>query len=115
MLSGTVNLAGGAKTKLIASSTTVSGGAIADLLIDSMTNTATTWGGGAQNVFVGAVHLPNSDLSMSGGSSTLSAGQCFMLIVRTINASGGAAAGSACTSIAGSGSSGGLPSIGLVQ
>lgn len=115
VLSGTVNLAGGAKTKLIASSTTVSGGAIADLLIDSLTGEATSWAAGAQNVFVGAVHLPNSDLAMSGGSSTLSNGQCFMLIVRTINASGGAAAGSACASIAGSGSSGGAASIGLVQ
>lgn len=115
VLAGSINLAGGAKTKLIASSTTVSGGAIADLLIDSLTTDPTSWAAGAQNVFVGAVHLPNSDLSMSGGSSTLSAGQCFMLIVRTINASGGAAAGSACTSIAGSGSSGSTNAIGLVQ
>lgn len=115
VLSGTINLAGGAKTKLIASSSTVSGGAIADLLIDSLTSDPTSWAAGAQNVFVGAVHLPNSDLTMSGGSSTLSAGQCFMLIVRTINASGGAAAGSACASIAGTGSSGSTSAIGLVQ
>ncbi|WP_010544110.1 hypothetical protein [Sphingomonas elodea] len=115
LLSGTINLAGGAKSKLIASSTTVSGGAIADLLLDSLTGEATSWSAGAQNVFVGAVHLPNSDLTMSGGSSTLSAGQCFMLIVRTITANGGAAAGSACTSIVGSGSSGGATAIGLVQ
>lgn len=115
VLSGTVNLGGGAYTKLIASSTSVSGGAIADLLIDSLTSSATDWGAGAQNVFVGAVHLPNSDLTMSGGSTTLSNGQCFMLITRTINATGGAAAGSACTSIVGSGGSGGSTTIGLVR
>ncbi|WP_066717026.1 hypothetical protein [Sphingomonas pituitosa] len=116
VLSGTVNLAGGAYTKLIASSTSVAGGAIADLLIDSLTGSSTDWAAGAQNLFVGAVHLPNSDLTMSGGSSTLSNGQCFMLIARTITASGGAAAGSACASIIGTGSgSGGNSTIGLVR
>ncbi|WP_333571738.1 hypothetical protein [Sphingomonas sp.] len=116
VLSGTVNLAGGAYTKLMASGTSVTGGAIADLLIDSLTGSATDWAAGAQNLFVGAVHLPNSDLTMSGGSSTLSNGQCFMLIARTITATGGAAAGSACTGIVGSGSgSGGNTTIGLVR
>lgn len=115
VLSGTVNLAGGARTKFIASSTSVSGGAIADLLIDSLTGSTTNWAAGAQNVFVGAVHLPNSDLTMSGGSTTLSNGQCFMLIARTITASGGAAAGSACASIVGGSGSGGTTAIGLVQ
>lgn len=115
VLSGTVNLAGGAKTYLTASTTSVSGGAIADLLIDSLTTSATNWAAGAQNVFVGAVHVPNSDLTMSGGSTTLSNGQCFMLIARTIAATGGAAAGSACTSITGSGGSGTSTTIGLVR
>jgi hypothetical protein len=115
VLSGTVNLAGGARTKFIASSTSVAGGAIADLLIDSLTGSTTNWAAGAQNVFVGAVHLPNSDLTMSGGSTTLSNGQCFMLIARTITASGGAAAGSACSSIVGGSGSGGTTTIGLVQ
>lgn len=115
VLSGTVNLAGGAYTKLLASSATVSGGAIADVLIDSLTANATNWAAGAQNIFVGAVHLPNTDLTMSGGSSTLSNGQCFMLITRTINATGGAAAGSACTSIVGTSGSGGTTTIGLVR
>jgi hypothetical protein len=115
VLTGTVNLAGGAKTYLTANPASVSGGAIADLLIDSLTGSATNWAGGSQNIFVGAVHLPNSDLTMSGGNTTLSNGQCFMLIARTINATGGAAAGSACTSITGSGSSGTSTMIGLVQ
>lgn len=116
ILSGTLSLGGGAKTKLIASTTTVSGGAIADLLLDSETSADTNWGAGAQNIFVGAVHLPNSSLSMSGGSTTLSSGQCFMLIVARINASGGTTTGSSCTSITSGGSSsssGGT--IGLVR
>ncbi|WP_245824473.1 hypothetical protein [Sphingomonas azotifigens] len=115
ILSGTLNLAGGAKTYLTASTTSVSGGALADLLIDSLTGSATSWAAGSQNIFVGAVHLPNSDLTMSGGNTTLSNGQCFMLIARTISATGGAAAGSACTSITGSGSSGTSTTIGLVR
>lgn len=119
ILRGTLNLAGGAKTKLIASTTTVSGGAgaFADILIDSLTNTATNWGAGAQNVFVGAVHLPNSTVSMSGGTTTLSGGQCFMLIANVINATGGASAGSACASIPGAipgSGGGGSGAIGLV-
>lgn len=116
ILSGTLNLGGGAKTKLVAAAIGTSGGAIADLLIESLTRSATSWGAGAQNIFVGAVHLPNSDVTMSGGSTTLSAGQCFMLIANRIAATGGAATGSACTSITGGGSSGnGTGSIGLVQ
>lgn len=115
VLGGTVNLAGGARTLLIAPSTGVSGGAIADVLIDSQTSGATNWGAGAQNVFVGAVHLPNSDLTMSGGSTTLSAGQCFMLIANRITATGGAAAGSACKSITGGSAGGAGQQIRLVR
>lgn len=115
ILSGTVNLAGGAKSKLLAASTGTEGGAITDLLIDSLTTGATNWAAGAQNIFTGAVHLPASDITLSGGSTTLSNGQCFMMIARTINASGGAAAGSACTSITGSGGSSSGGDIGLVR
>ncbi|MBO9574663.1 MAG: hypothetical protein J7494_02900 [Sphingobium sp.] len=114
IMGGTLNLAGGAKTKLIASSTTT-GGAFADILIDSTTTAATTWGAGAQNVFVGAVHVPNSDVSMSGGSNTLSTGQCFMLIAKTLNLSGGSSAGSACAGVgAAYGGAAGATTIGLV-
>lgn len=111
--SGTLNLAGGAQTKLIASTTTT-GGAFADILFSSLTSSATTWGAGSGNVFVGTFHLPNSAVTMSGGNTTLSAGQCFMLIANSIAASGGAQTGSACGSIP-SAIQGGATQIGLVR
>ncbi len=112
--SGTINLGGGVITKLMAPTATTSGGAIADVLFSSLTSADTTWGAGAQNIFVGAVHLPNSKVLMSGGNATLSGGQCFMLIANQISASGGAQAGSACNSIA-SAIQGGPTTIGLVR
>lgn len=108
ILAGTLNLAGGAKTKLVASTTTVSGAQIADMLIDTLTTANTSWTAGSQNSFIGTVHIPNSNLTMSGGNSTMGAGQCFTLIANKIEVSGGAAAGSACalmSSSAGGGSS----------
>jgi hypothetical protein len=99
IMGGTVNLAGGAKTKLIAPLTTTSGAALADILVDSLTTADTNWGAGAQNTFVGVVHLPNSYVKMSGGNNTLSSGQCFTLIASRVLASGGATAGTACKSI----------------
>jgi len=118
ILKGTLNLGGGAKTKLIAATSSVSGAQIADLLIDSLTTSDTTWGAGSQNVFVGTVHLPNSTVTMSGGNTTLSAGQCFSLIAYKINVSGGAATGSACAKMSDSYSSssgGGSGEIRLVK
>ncbi|GGO90299.1 hypothetical protein GCM10011329_02280 [Stakelama pacifica] len=115
ILAGTLDLSGGAKTKLVAASTGVSGGAIADILIDSLSASATTWSGGSANLFVGAVHLPNSTLTLSGGNTTLSDGRCFMLITGKLNASGGAAAGTACTSITEGAGNGGAASIGLIR
>ncbi|GGB50732.1 hypothetical protein GCM10010833_01770 [Blastomonas aquatica] len=108
--SGTLNLAGGARTKLIAPDASVPGGQIRDLLLHSLTSANTNWAAGAQSIFVGTVHLPNSSLTMSGGSTNLSEGQCFTLIAKTIAATGGAAAGSACrtmTEAYGGGGSGG--------
>ena len=75
VVSGTLNLGGGARTKLLASPNGTTAGTIASLLIDSATSTATSWGGGSDSIFSGAVHLPNSDVTMSGGNSTQSAGQ----------------------------------------
>ena len=99
ILGGTINLAGGARTKLIAPTSSVEGAAIADILVDSLTSQATNWGAGSQNVFSGVVHLPNSAVTMSGGNNSLSAGQCFTLIAYRVTASGGANAGTACKSI----------------
>jgi hypothetical protein len=99
IMGGTLNLSGGAQTKLIAPLTTTSGGALADILMDSLTTADTNWGAGAQSTFVGVVHLPKSYVKMSGGNNTLSSGQCFTLIASRVLASGGATAGTACKSI----------------
>ena len=116
ILNGTVNLAGGAKTKLIASTTSATGGQIADILVESQTSSATTWAAGANSIFVGMAHLPNSDVTMSGGTTTLSGTQCFMLTANTIAVTGGAATGSACNSISSAGgASSGRPTIKLVS
>lgn len=107
ILSGTINLGGGAKTLLIAPAATVNGGAIADILIDSLTSADTNWSAGASNVFSGAVHLPNSALTSSGGNSSASAVRCFMLVAYRVTLTGGATAGSTCTGIGtGAGGSG---------
>ncbi|BAK65891.1 hypothetical protein SLG_12160 [Sphingobium sp. SYK-6] len=110
VLSGTLNLAGGARTKLIAPSSSVPGGQIREMLLHSLTSANTSWAAGSQSIFVGTVHVPNSNLTMSGGSTNLSAGQCFTVIANTIAATGGAAAGSACRTMEeayGGGGSGG--------
>ena len=115
VLVGTLNLAGGAKTKLIAPSASVSGAQIGDMLLHSMTGTATNWSGGSGNNFVGTIYLPNSTVTMSGGSTTLSSGQCFTLIAYRILASGGASLGSACPTMTSAYGGGGATTIKLVQ
>lgn len=121
ILSGTLNLSGGAKTKLSAPSSSVSGGAIGGMLFHSNTTSSVNWSGGSSNVFNGVVHVPNAAVTMSGGNSTGdsggSSGNCFMLIASKINASGGVTAGSTCKSnIDGStGSNSTTPQIRLVK
>lgn len=118
VLAGTLNLSGGAKTKLIASSTTVAGAQIADMLLYSNTTSNTTWTAGASNRFGGVVYLPRSAVTMSGGNSTLDSGHCFSLIASTITVSGGAATGSACASVTeayNGGSGGGETSTGAIR
>ena len=106
ILSGALNLNGGAKTKLLASPTGSAPGTIASVLIDSATSAATSWGGGANSVFSGTVHIPRSDVTISGGAAALSTGQCFVLIANRITANGGATAGSTCKGLPGGGTGG---------
>ncbi|VXC69235.1 hypothetical protein [Sphingomonas sp. 8AM] len=113
ILSGTINLAGGAKTLLIAPATTTTNGAIADMLIDSLTSTDTNWSGGATSVFSGAVHLPNSALTSSGGNATQAGVRCFMLVAYRVTLTGGATAGSTCSGIGASG--GGSGTVDLIS
>ncbi|MEO5707031.1 MAG: pilus assembly protein TadG-related protein, partial [Alteraurantiacibacter sp.] len=107
VLSGSLNLGGGALTHLEAPATTTSGGGIAELLFTSQTTSATTWGAGSSNKFGGAVHIPNSALTMSGGNGTVGGTSCFSLIASTITISGGAQTASACTAMSGAFSGGG--------
>lgn len=107
VLAGSLNLGGGALTHLEAPSTTTSGGAIAELLLTSQTTGATTWGAGSSNKFGGAVHVPNSALTMSGGNGTVGGTACFSLIASTITVSGGAQTASACGAMSGAFSGGG--------
>ena len=109
ILNGALDLSGGAKTKLIAPSTTT-GGAIADMLVESLSTANTKWTGGSGNYFVGMVHVPNSDVTMSGGNSTASGSRCFMLTANTIKITGGATSSSSCPSIPSSGSGSGASS-----
>ncbi len=113
ILSGTINLSGGAKTLLTAPATTTTNGAIADMLIDSLTSADTNWSGGATNVFSGAVHLPNSALTSSGGNSSQAGVRCFMLVAYRVTLTGGATAGSTCTGIGSSG--GGSGTVDLIS
>ncbi|QNE05296.1 pilus assembly protein TadG-related protein [Croceicoccus marinus] len=113
--SGTLKLAGGAKTKLLAASKSVLGGEIATLLFHSDTTSKASWTGGSNNVFGGAVHLPGTEVSMTGGNSTNGGGTCFMLIAGKIKAAGGAVAGSACVSSDGSSSGSGKTAVKLVK
>ncbi len=103
ILTGTLSLAGGAKTKLTAPTSSVSGGKIAEMLVHSLSTGNTDWTGGSGNNFVGVVYLPNSQVKMAGGNTTLSSGQCFTLIASRIWATGGAATGTACPSMSAGG------------
>lgn len=107
ILSGTLNLGGGARSKLLSSPNGATPGTLASVLIDSATSTATSWGGGSDSIFSGAIHIPNSDVTISGGNSTQSAGQCFMLIANRVSASGGSTSGSTCVGLPGGGGGGG--------
>ncbi len=114
--SGTLKLAGGAKTKLLAASKSVLGAEIATLLFHSDTADKASWTGGSNNIFGGAIHLPKTEVSMTGGNSTNGGGTCFMLIAGKIKAAGGAVAGSACVSSDGSSGGGsGTTTVKLVK
>jgi Flp pilus assembly protein TadG len=106
---GTLSLGGGANISM--SAPTASGnGLFADLLFASLTNAETTFGAGAQNQYKGAIYLPNSVIQMSGGTSVVSGGGCFMLIASQIRLNGGAAAATVCPNI-GTGASGVLVAL----
>lgn len=115
VMSGSLNLGGGAISHLEAPTTTTSGGAIAQLLLTSTTSGATTWGAGSSNKFGGVVHVPNSAVTMSGGNATVGGTACFSLVANTITVSGGAQTGTACGVMSNAFSGGGRGSVRLVN
>ncbi|WP_246543500.1 pilus assembly protein TadG-related protein [Novosphingobium profundi] len=115
VLNDTFSLSGGAKTKLVASTSTLSGSYLADLLIDSTTGDNVDWTGGSANDFQGAVHFPNAQIKMAGGNSTSGSGACFTLIANYIKMTGGAAAGTACQTVIDANSGSGNSAIKLVK
>lgn len=115
ILSGALSLAGGAKTKLNAPTSSVAGGRIAEMLVHSLTSTDTNWTGGSQNNFAGTAYFPNSKINMAGGNTTLSTGQCFSMVASKIWVTGGAATGSACASMGTGGGGSASSTIKLVK
>ena len=91
------------------------GGEIGTLLFHSDTSSKASWTGGSGNIFSGVVHLPNTEVSMTGGNSTSGGGACFMLIAGKIKAAGGAVAGSACVSSTEDGGGSGSTTVKLVK
>lgn len=110
ILAGSLNASGG--TSLVLSApTTASGGGIPDILFATRSTATTFLGGGSQNRYGGIIHAPNSDFSMTGGSSAT--GHCFSIIARTVTLASGPNAATACPSMASSSAS--SSSVTLVQ
>lgn len=101
VLAGTLNVSGGTSVNLSAPTGGSSWG-ITDLLFATQSTSATTMGGGTQDVLSGAVYAPNSDFKMSGGATAT--GSCFMIIAKTVTLAGGPTAGTMCNSFGNSSS-----------
>ncbi|MXP26139.1 hypothetical protein GRI39_08830 [Altererythrobacter indicus] len=115
ILQGALNLSGGARTKLLAATESVSGAQIGEMLLASMTTNHVTWSGGSSNVFGGVIYFPKAEIKLSGGNATVDNGQCFSLVGDKISVTGGAATGSACKSMLGNAGSGSSGDIRLVR
>lgn len=100
ILTGTLNVSGGTSVNLSAPTGTSTWG-ITDVLFATQSTSATTMGGGTQDIFSGAVYAPNSAFSMSGGASAT--GTCFMIIAKSVTLASGPSAATMCASLANSG------------
>ncbi len=108
-MSGALSAAGGATMNLSSPTADTTGGAVTDLLFATKSTAATSLGGGATATYAGMIYAPNSDVTMSGGASAAAgSGRCFAFLVNTLTLTGGTTAGTSCTGIGSSGSSGGL-------
>ncbi len=110
ILAGMMHLTGGTSLNLAAPSSNAGGG-LADILIASLSSADSRIGGGSQNIYTGAVYLPNAEINFSGGSGVSGNGGCFTLIADIIDLSGGNSTATSCPNI--SGASG--QSVRLVQ
>lgn len=96
VMAGTLNVAGGTSVNLSAPSSGSASG-IPDVLFVTKATSATILGGGTQDVFSGAVYVPNSDFQMSGGAGAT--GGCFMIVAKTVTLSSGPSAATMCSSL----------------
>lgn len=78
---------------------------IPGILFASMTTQATSFGGGAQGTYSGALYFPRSDFTLSGGAGMSSS--CFTLIAKSVTVTSGPSATSICPGLPGPTSSGG--------
>lgn len=102
ILAGQMRLTGGTSLNLAAPSNSLGGG-LADILIATRTTTQSYIGGGSQNVYTGALYLPNADIQFAGGAGVSGNGGCFTLIASTITFNGGASTATSCPNVSGSG------------
>ncbi len=109
ILAGTLNMAG--NTNVVLTAPTTSQWGIQDLLFATSSSAATRLAGGAQNQFGGMLHMPNSDLDLTGGVSAT--GRCFMVVAKTITIASGPAAATYCESTGGGNT--GVTSIRLIK
>lgn len=93
ILKDQLTYAGGAGINLAAPGTGSSWG-IPGVLFASLTSQATSFGGGAQGTYSGALYFPNSNFTLSGGAGMSSS--CFTLIARSVTVTSGPSATSIC-------------------
>ncbi|WDF71345.1 pilus assembly protein TadG-related protein [Novosphingobium sp. KACC 22771] len=96
VMAGTLNVAGGTSVNLSAPGSGSASG-IPDVLFVTKSTSATILGGGTQDVFSGAVYVPNSDFQMSGGAGAT--GGCFMIVAKTVTLASGPSAATMCSSL----------------
>lgn len=72
---------------------------IPGILFASMTDKATSFGGGAQGRYSGALYFPRSNFTLSGGAGMSSS--CFTLIARSVTVTSGPSATSICPGLGG--------------
>jgi Flp pilus assembly protein TadG len=113
IMGGTLAVSGGTSVRLSAPTTTTAGGGFADVLFASSLTSATALTEGASTTFRGAIYLPNSDFTMSGGASIGSS--CFMMIAKSITLQNGTSAAQADGCSIKSTASGGGGNVALVQ